>query len=142
MKAKLALVCLGFFAWAGAPGAADPPGTWDPALVEGGFMFKDAAAFREYLLSADSVAVGRLTAWDGQQGQVRVEKVHRGAPGREPAFAASGGLVRAARGDKVLVVLAADKGRTVLHSYCAASGLFPVTGDLDKLVAELLSPKK
>jgi hypothetical protein len=139
MKAVLSVACVSLCVSLCVPVlASDPPREWDPALVEGGFMFKDAEAFRQYLLKADSVVVGHLTAWDGEKGKVRLRKVYRGTPGKEPSFAYSGGLVRSAEGDKVLVVLGSKEDRVVLHSFCAASGLFPLKGDLERIVEKLL----
>ncbi len=119
-----------------------PPVEWNPALIEGGFMFKDMDAFRQYLLEADSVAIGRLTNWDGSKGQVRVEQIYRGTPGDNPSFAFTGGLVKPTQGDKVLVVLSKRDGEVVLHSFCAASGLFAVKDGLEALVEKQLGPKQ
>ena len=132
------VLCLGAFA-----GAGDGPGEWDPATIEGGFMFKDLGAFRSYLLGAEGVAVGRLTAWDGRQGRVRVEKVFRGAPDTESAFKYSGGLVtKLAKGDKVLILLRKREGQVALHSFCAASGLFTNSERLEKLVMQQFAVKE
>lgn len=147
MKRLLMLLCAGFFAWWGLPGRADDSlPRWNPDLIAGGFMFKDTAAFRQYLLVADMVAFGRLTARDDNGGKVRIEKVLRGAPtkdsSKEVSFTSSGGLVRASPGDKVLVVIDHKDGRAVLRSFCGASGLFSLKGELPKLVEKLLTVKK
>jgi hypothetical protein len=105
-------------------------------------MFEDSAAFRQYLLSADSVAFGRLTTRDEQGGKVRIEKVLRGNLGKEVSFKFNGGLVRPFPGDKVLLVLDHKKGRARLHSFCGASGLFSLKGKSPTLVEKLLTMKK
>jgi hypothetical protein len=147
MKAIQLVFCVSFFVWWGLPVTADDSlPKWDPHLIEGGFMFKDTAAFRRYLLSADKVAFGRLTARDDQGGKVRIEKVLRGPPvkdvSKEISFTYSGGLARSSPGDKVLVVLDHKDGRAVLHSFCGASGLFSLKGELPKLVEKLLRTKE
>lgn len=144
MKGLVSTVCLGFVLCLGPSGrAANVPDRWNSTFIEGGFMFRDLDAFRGYLLEAESVAVGRLSAWDGKEGKVRVEKVYRGAPGKEPSFTYSGGMVsKPSKGDKVLILLGKRKGQVVLHSFCAASGLFPLSSELGKLVEKLLPAKK
>jgi hypothetical protein len=115
---------------------------WDPARVEGGFMFRDAAAFRSYVRTADVIAVGTLKDWDGARGTVAVEKRYRGKAKDGPlAFTANGGIVAAKAGQKVLVLLQTRKDATQLHSYCAAPGLFRYSEELLALVQAALKVK-
>lgn len=116
---------------------------WDPALLEGGFMFRDAKAFGDYVRNSEVVAIGRLSAWNKLQGEVRVEKVLRGAPLETQGFRYSGGLaLKPVQGDKVLVLLRKKEGKWLLHSFCSAPGLYVHSEPLEELVARELEEQK
>jgi RNA polymerase sigma factor (sigma-70 family) len=98
---------------------------WDPAKIEGGFMFKNAAAFWSYLNKADIIAVGTLTRRDDKDGTVKVEKTYRGrVKGDTLRYIYTGGLIAAKERERVIVLLETGEGPPQLHSTCAAPGLF------------------
>jgi hypothetical protein len=97
---------------------------WKPSLVEDGYMFPDQADFRDYLESSEIVAIGTLTAWNGLDGTLRVDRVLRGRAGAELSLRAGGGAVRPAVGERVVALLSKRDGKMTLHSLCAAGGLY------------------
>ena len=112
---------------------------WDPLLLEGGFMFKDFTAFRQYVEAAQIIATGTLKAWDGRQGEVHVDTVYRGkAEGQVLEAIYTGGLVRPKAGQKVIVMLSHRGGVLKLHSFCAASGLYDYTEQLASVITEAI----
>lgn len=125
----------------GQPGrAVAGGGQWDPAQVEGGFMFETAAEFRAYVGRADVVAAGTLRDWDGSAGTLTVAKVYRGkSKPKTLRIAANGALVAAKAGDRVLVLLRAQDGALVPHSFCAAPGVFRHS---DALLGQMLEALK
>jgi hypothetical protein len=116
-----------------------PGQSWNPALLEGGFMFADSEAFQKYLLTADAVAVAKLTQWDGDKGSVRITQILRGKLKKDVAFLGAGGLLKASAGDQVVVVFKAEKGGMRLHSFCGAPGIYKHSSELEKLVKQLLA---
>jgi hypothetical protein len=104
--------------------------TWTPSLVEDGYIFRNEAAFRDYVGRAQVVAVGTLTSWDERRGRLRVERVLRGQVGAELPLLSSGGFVRPAPGTRVIALLSSRDGRLTLHSFCAAGGVYRYTDPL------------
>jgi RNA polymerase sigma factor (sigma-70 family) len=114
---------------------------WDPTRIEGGFMFKDAAAFRSYMNKADIIAVGTLTRRGDKDGAVKVEKLPRGqVKGDTLHFVFNGGLIAAKEGDRVVVLLETGNGPARLHAYCGAPGLFRYSAWLAARVRSAQAP--
>ncbi len=116
---------------------------WKPSLLEGGYMFQDAKRFEAYVRRAEIVAVGILTKWEGNKGQVRLESIIRGTLKDASKDAAipihgTGGIVRPKAGDKVLLLLTSRDGKLRLHSFCAASGMYGYSRDLEKVLSGIV----
>lgn len=112
---------------------------WRPTLVEDGFMFRDEAAFRDYLRRSEVVVTGNLTSWDGPRGTLRVEAVILGRAEAELTLVASGGSIRPRPGQKVIALLWRSEGKYLLNSFCAASGLYSHTEPLAAYIRQSLS---
>ncbi len=116
---------------------------WKPSLLEGGYMFQDAKRFEAYVRRAEIVAVGILTKWKGNKGQVRLDKVIHGKLKNTPkeasiAIHGTGGIVRPKAGDKVLLLLMSRGGKLQLHSFCSASGMYGYSRDLEKVLSGIV----
>jgi RNA polymerase sigma factor (sigma-70 family) len=128
------------------PGAAKGPPAGAPAAARGdpleidGFPFKDAAEFRAYVQGADIVALGTLHDWDGTKGGLKVEKLYRGVGKPTYLSFSAGGKAAAKSGDKVLVLLKADRDGPKLHSVHASPGLFRNSNEVLSRVEEALKP--
>jgi RNA polymerase sigma factor (sigma-70 family) len=119
---------------------------WDPARIEGGFMFKNAAAFRSYVNKADIITIGTLTRRGDKDGTVKVERLYRGQiKGNTLRYVYNGGLIAAKEGEKVVVLLETGKGPARLHAFCGAPGLFRYSAELAsqiRMAAALSRPAK
>ena len=103
-------------------------------------MFADAKEFEDYVHRADNVATGVLTAWDGTQGNVRLESVlHGNLTANTVSVIATGGIVHTTVGDRVVILLSGRDGKMKLHSFCSASGLYKYSSDMTDLINRSLS---
>ena len=107
---------------------------WTPSIVEDGDMFRDEASFRAYVKGAEVAAVGTLASWEGTSGKLRVERVIRGRAGDELSLSYSGGFIRPVPGQRVIALLSTRNGKLILHSHCAAGGLYAYTEQLASYV--------
>lgn len=108
---------------------------WNPSLLEGGYMFEGAQQFDAYVRSAQIVATGVMTEWDGRNGTVRLDSVlHGNLSNKSVPVIATGGFVRPKVGEQVVFLLALRDGELKLHSFCAASGIYKYSDDLARII--------
>ena len=108
---------------------------WNPSLLEGGYMFEGAQQFGDYVRSAQIVATGVMTEWEGRTGTVRLDSVlHGNLSNKSVPVIATGGFVRPKVGEQVIFLLALQDGGLKLHSFCAASGIYEYSDDLAYII--------
>lgn len=120
----------------------EPP--WKPSQREAGYMFRDEVTFRAYVQRSEIVAIGILNSPDQGRWSLRVERVLRGQPAPELTLFPSGGGVRQKPGQRVIALLATDRGRLKLNSFCAAGGVYsymePLADSIRAALRELDRP--
>ena len=106
-------------------------------------MFGSLNDFVAYVNGASVIGTGVLTRWDGREGMVRAERIYHGrvAAGDVPVKS-TGGFVEPKPGDEVLFVLSERDRELKLHSFCAASGLYPASQQLQSVIQSSLTAVK
>ena len=104
-------------------------------------MFRDEAEFRAYLQRSEIVAIGTVTSWEKSTGKLHVDRILRGQPGEELSLRESGGFVPREPGKRVIALLSTDRGKKILHSHCAAGGVYPYSKPLASYVEAALQDR-
>ena len=116
---------------------------WDLSLVDGGAMFQDVRQFEDYVCTSTIAASGVLTDWNGTKGGVRLDTVFHGeVHDKTMEIVGTGGIVRPKVGERVLLLVNERDGEFKLHSFCAASGLFVYSKELEHFVQSAFAEKR
>jgi len=112
--------------------------TWTKSIVPGGFMFKDEAAFREYLQRSEIVAIGTMTLGEKYAGKLHVERVLRGQAEPDLLLPNSRGFVPTEPEKRVIALISTYRGELTRNSLCPAGGIYPYSEPLADYIAAAL----